>query len=329
MADWKLYSPNDLWVEIPHTEYLVSGFIPCGTVAGLSGDGGTFKTYTMLDLAVCISTGKDWIGRKVKKSPVLIIDEESGHNRLLFRLQQTMKGHGLTPKDKPEIYFYSKNGFNADNAEHLNILKGALLATKAGLVVMDSLAAITPDNDENNSKAMRKPLDTLQTVAQEFNTTIGIIHHNNKNGNYRGATGIRDSVEYHFTVTRSDRIITIKADKSRDYEETDLQLSLTATFESDTFKLVSSNLTADTDLQNRIIEAVKDNPEVSKNGLYELVKGNRKQCLAVIDAMVTTGIIKNVGKSSNCKYVYDNTIEDLLSDTDTNRYQSDTSITQE
>lgn len=327
MADWKLYTPSDLWVDIPPTEYLVDSFLPCNSVAVLSGDGGTFKTYTMLDIAVCVSTGKSWIGRKVKKSPVLIIDEESGHDRLLSRLQETMKGHGLTPKDKPEIYFYTKNGFNAANTDHLSTLKGALLATKAGLVIMDSLAVITPDNDENSTKAMRKPLDALQTIAQESKTTIGIIHHNNRNGNYRGASGIRDSIEYLFSVTRSDRIITIKADKSRDYDEKELQLSLTATFENNTFRLVSSNLTADTDLQNRIIEAIKDNPGMSKNKIHSSVGGNKQQCFNTIEAMERNGILKNTGKESSCKYVYDNVIEDLLTETETNRDQTETGIT--
>jgi hypothetical protein len=328
MSDkWTLYTPNDLWEDIKPVEYLVSEFLPCGTVAVLSGDGGTFKTYTMLDIAVCIAMGKPWVGRDTKQSPVLIVDEESGHDRLLRRLQETMRGHGLTKNDKPQIYFYSKNGFNADNTDHKALLKATIEKTKASFVIMDSLAVITPDSDENNTKAMRKPLDALQTIAQDTNATMGVIHHNNKMGQYRGASGIRDSIEYHFTVTRSGLTIDIKADKARDYPEEDFKLNLAAEFGTDTFMLVPADISAKHDMDARIIETIKQNPGIDKTNTLKIVGGNHTDMSNRMTYLLSVGKIKNEGKGKAHAYYVDTTEDDLLemieeNDTNTNRYQS-------
>ncbi len=48
------------------------------------------------------------------------------------------------------------------------------------------------DSDENDNKAMRAALDLLTKLCAEAEVTPIVVHHDNKNGDFRGATAIHD-----------------------------------------------------------------------------------------------------------------------------------------
>lgn len=300
--DQNIITPSDLWLDLPPLEFAVSGFLPSGVLAALCGDGATGKTYTLLDMAVCVATGKDWLNMQVEQGAVLIIDEESGKRRLLKRIQDTMIGHDVPRSTNPPIYAHCKTGFDAGNKEDIAKLDNLLTTTQAKFVILDSLAAITPGLDENSSKAMRPPLDALQALAQKHNAIIFVIHHNNKNGNFRGSSAIRDSVDYLFEVKRQSNTITITGNKTRDYCEDDIDISAIMHFDENIFYLEESQTSATKEALNKIVLIVGEQPGISQNNLAQAIGGQRQEAINMIGYAQKIGKIEDKSKNRYHKY---------------------------
>jgi RecA-family ATPase len=73
----------------PPRDWVVVNRVPVEVVTGLYGDGGVGKTILLLQLAVCIVLGKDWLGAKVPVSgAVLIMCCEDNKDELWRRLEK-------------------------------------------------------------------------------------------------------------------------------------------------------------------------------------------------------------------------------------------------
>jgi hypothetical protein len=51
----------------------LDSFIEAQAFTVVNGPSGAGKTFAMLDMAMCIATGRDWHGHKVKKAPVVYV----------------------------------------------------------------------------------------------------------------------------------------------------------------------------------------------------------------------------------------------------------------
>jgi len=61
-------------VEIP--ALLVEGLLHKGSKLVLGGGSKSMKTWTLLDLSICVATGTEWWGKKTKKGKVLYVNFE-------------------------------------------------------------------------------------------------------------------------------------------------------------------------------------------------------------------------------------------------------------
>ena len=87
----------------PPINWIVEPLFSAGSLVVPAGDPGSKKTYSLLDLDVCVATGKPWLRFQTKQCPVLIIDEESGERRLNRRLGDILRAHSAGP-DTPLQY---------------------------------------------------------------------------------------------------------------------------------------------------------------------------------------------------------------------------------
>jgi hypothetical protein len=58
--------------------WLVKHVVPADSIGVIYGGSGTFKSFIAIDLAMHIAHGMEWLGKKTKKGPVLIIAAEGG-----------------------------------------------------------------------------------------------------------------------------------------------------------------------------------------------------------------------------------------------------------
>jgi hypothetical protein len=80
--------------EVP-IDWVIDGIFSAGSVSVLVGEPGSKKTWLMLDAAVAVANGDDWLGHPTRQMTTLVIDEESGVARLNRRLSTLMRGHDV------------------------------------------------------------------------------------------------------------------------------------------------------------------------------------------------------------------------------------------
>ncbi len=76
-------------------KWVIDGIFSAGSVSVLVGEPGSKKTWLMLDAAVAVANGDEWLGHATKQMTTLVIDEESGVARLNRRLSTLMRGHDV------------------------------------------------------------------------------------------------------------------------------------------------------------------------------------------------------------------------------------------
>src|SRR4051812_5447871 len=127
----------DLMVkEFPEANWLVEGLIPSEGMTVLSAAPSSFKTWLLLDLAICIASGKSLFGQyKTSETGVLIIDEEDNERLLQQRLSM------LGAKIESPIHLLIEQGFQLTDKWVSQTIEHCL-ENGLGLVTFDSLVRI-------------------------------------------------------------------------------------------------------------------------------------------------------------------------------------------
>ena len=129
-------------------------------------------------------TGETCVGNfVVQRAPALLVDGENGPNELSRRL------HYLNFNGQCGNYFEAYKlapGTTIDSVAGLSSLIYHIGTHTPGLVLLDSMRRLWWGN-ENDSIEVSKLCMSLQTIAQEYDTAIVMLHHPNKLGEFRGS----------------------------------------------------------------------------------------------------------------------------------------------
>jgi hypothetical protein len=168
-------------------------------------------------MAVCVASGKPWLGFPTKQSNVIIIDEESGPIGLKRRLLKVGMGEDIS-SDLP-IKCFSFQKVNFVTPKKRNDFKNIIKKHHAGLVLVDALIDVIPGVDENSAEEMNPILKALAEICKETNCAIVIIHHTNKTGDFRGSMVIKSSCDIMVNVKAQGKTkILFDFMKARDIE---------------------------------------------------------------------------------------------------------------
>lgn len=191
--------------DYPEQEYVVDRLIPASSITILSGQSRSFKTYTLLEIALSTAKGEPLFGQfNTQKTGILVIDEENGERLLQKRLYQLGATANLP------IYFTALQGFQLDD-KHIKSTIKACEARGVGLVIIDALIRIH-DADENSARDMSKVFRKLRRFT-EANIAVLVTQHNRKQGTVNGGSGnemrgssdILAAIDCHIGVIRKDK----------------------------------------------------------------------------------------------------------------------------
>jgi hypothetical protein len=209
----------DAYQQPEPVRWLVTDLLPIPGVALLHAPGGKIKTYSMFDLSVSVAMGEPWLGFEVEQGTTLIIDEESGNERIKRRLHMTMQGHEAS-KDLPLAYITLGAFAFTLGGDDWRDLQATILATNAKLIIIDALVDVMLGGDENAVKDVQPVFHTLRRVAEATESCILLVHHDNKIGGYRGSSAMQGAVDVMIAVDKDDDCnhLNFFCEKSRDAE---------------------------------------------------------------------------------------------------------------
>ncbi|MCB1471217.1 MAG: AAA family ATPase, partial [Rhizobiaceae bacterium] len=200
--------------------YLVKGWMDRGALSVVYGESNVGKTFLALDLALHVAAGAEWHGNRIHESgQVVYVAAEGGtglHNRIeALRSDQP----DLIEAAAPNFSLLSE-GLDLCTGEDAQYLSEALsnAAIRPALIVIDTLARVMGDGDENAARDMGKLVQSVDRLRAETGAHVMVIHHSGKDGSKgaRGSGSLRAAADTEIELNRADGIVIAEPRKQRD-----------------------------------------------------------------------------------------------------------------
>jgi RecA-family ATPase len=209
---------------VPEREWLVEGFIPHRTVTLWSGDGGSGKTQSALQLIVAVALGTQWLGKDVGPGPCLLYTAEDEADELHRRLATTVRKAGHQLRDLEGVKLVPMAGRDATLAKPIMAgqigetalfakLKSKVEQFKPRLIVIDPAADVF-GGDEINRVQVRQFVQKLASLALDHDCAVVLLSHPSLTGLNSG-TGTSGSTAWSNSVRSRLYLQTVKDDPDR------------------------------------------------------------------------------------------------------------------
>lgn len=190
----EIISYSDLKELPPLAPELIEGVLRKGHKMLISGASKAGKSFLLIELALCITSGRKWLGFNCRKGKVLYINLEVDGASFLNRVNDVKTEMGITD-DSMDLDIWNLRGQKADIATLAPRLirrahnKGAATGEGYSAIIFDPLYKINV-GDENNASEMAKFFNHLDDICTQLKTSIICCHHHSK-----GAQGSKFSID--------------------------------------------------------------------------------------------------------------------------------------
>ena len=173
----------------PSTTWLVKHILPARGHGLLSGQWGTAKTFTVIDLAVAVATGQPFLGRIIKRQSGVLFIAAEGANQVRLRFDAVWKEKCGDAKERAPFCWYetAPTLLQKGSAEKLIAMARQAEVTlmrdfglPLGLIIIDTIAACAGyrrSGEENDNAVGQALMNVLKTVAQKIDCyVLGVDH---------------------------------------------------------------------------------------------------------------------------------------------------------
>ncbi len=225
--------PVDLAV-MEHAEphrFKVAQILPERAVTLLGGHGGAGKSYLALQLAVCLATGRPFLGKVCKQSRVVFFSGEDDARTLKHRLRTICEADGIDPAaltgglllldmtDRdPVLYAASRDG--AGPTAVMEALGEAVHGWPADVVIIDNGSDVFDANEIERAR-VREFIRLLAAIVRPHDGAVLLLAHVDKQSakhggseNYSGSTAWHNSVRSRLFLEKVPDALILKHEKS-------------------------------------------------------------------------------------------------------------------
>lgn len=321
---WQFYTLADAYKPRPPIEYIVDLLFEIPSLNIVYGAPGSMKSFILQDLSICVASGRQWLQPAINSNskpfnvrpyPVLWVDQDNGIRRTHERFDALGMGHGkLDPSNTPIFYISMPDPWLvANKPSAMIVLRDAIRASGAKLVIIDNLGTILGGTDENSAD-MIDIFTELRKLAEAEKVALVVIHHQRKSNGLKGRAGetlrghssIEAALDLALLIEREPRSKEVKifSTKTRGTDVPSFGALFTCTHKTGTRDLELAyfeGLTIDdpktpTGLKNIIVSVVgKNPPSINQGNLIDEVKvivGNqagKNRIRDLIDELVQEG----------------------------------------
>ena len=193
-------------LEFKAPQWIIDGLIEQDTFSVCFGAPAAGKTFLVLDMALCIATGKQFHGRDVKQGPVFYIAGE-GHNGFARRAAAWSKANGIDLKGVP--FFKSSRSIVLTEEASVDEMMAVIeeMVQQHGepqIIVVDTLARAMGAADENSSKDMGAAIAAVDEMRDMYGCTVVAVHHvgHGNKERARGSSALLGAVDCEFRVEK-------------------------------------------------------------------------------------------------------------------------------
>lgn len=211
---FKVLSEDEILAR-PRPKWIVKGVVPQAELGVLYGASGSGKSFLALDLFAAVVAGRPWRSLRTVPTTVVYVAAE-GQGGFRNRLEAYRQHHGAPSGLKVVL-----DGPNLLKKDALLLAEQINKAGGAGLIVIDTLAQVSPGGDENSAEDMGRLLLSCRYLHKVTGAMVVLIHHAGKDltKGARGWSGLKAAADVELEVNRLDDDRWLKVTKSKDGED--------------------------------------------------------------------------------------------------------------
>jgi hypothetical protein len=277
-------------------------------VGFVSGPPKSFKTWTVLEMAISVATGLPCLGAfPVHHSgPVLLYAAEDPATALRLRLMALARNHGLN-LDQIDIRVICADSLRLDRPADRQKLAATVELHRPALIVLDPLVRLH-GLDENQAAPMAELLGHIRTLQRASASAIAIVHHSRKASAHSAGQSLRGSSDlYAFvdslvSLQRRNGRVTLSAEHRSAPELAPVPLELVAADQPDAAPFLRIAPTAfdaapqQNPLEERIVNLLKESHSPGTTDSLRAVMQVRKQrLLEALKNLIEQRVIRRDG----------------------------------
>jgi hypothetical protein len=209
------FVPAAQFASSQRVEWHIKHVLPKRGLIVVYGDPGSSKSFFTLDMVAHVARGLMWRGHRVRQANVAYIAAE-GVAGFGNRLAAYSKHHAVSLNELP---VFVRGGAFDLKEQFLDISEKISEVGNVGVVVIDTLAAVTAGGNENTSEDMGSAIDAAQRIIESTGASVILIHHSNNQGGVRGWSGLRGAVDNQIRIERKDSLRTAHIEKQKEGED--------------------------------------------------------------------------------------------------------------
>jgi KaiC/GvpD/RAD55 family RecA-like ATPase len=218
--DW-LVPADDFCAQPSPISWLVKRWIQSQALVMVHGPSGSGKTFVVLDWCLRMASGiENWAGHKVRQGNVVYLAGE-GHYGLRGRVA-AWKHHNKAGKLN---MWLSKDGCDLNTPTgYLKVVEHIRsLSCTPNVIVVDTLHRFLA-GDENSAQDAKTMLDSCNSLMQEFNCSVILVHHTGVSEEAqhraRGSSAWRGALDIEISIVpaKDDYPMQVIQRKSKDAE---------------------------------------------------------------------------------------------------------------
>lgn len=179
----------DVWDDLPPLkEELIGGVLRVGHKLLLAGPSKASKSFLLMNLAVSIAEGTDWLGFHVRRGRVCYINLELDQPSCFKRFKDIYDRRGLPPTNLKNIEVWNLRGHSVPMNRLTSVLVHRFKSQQFEAVIIDPIYKVIT-GDENNATEMSQFCSYFDRIAEELGVATIYCHHHSKgaSGKYANA----------------------------------------------------------------------------------------------------------------------------------------------
>ena len=160
---------------------LIHGLLREGETMNVIAAPKTGKSWLVMNLALAIALGKDWMGFPCEQGKVLIIDNELHPNTTAYRFRSMLAKLGI-PRGavNPFLHIENQRGM-LETIQSLSAQIEELRKEDYKLIIIDAFYRAVPQGtNENDNGSITALYNLLDRYAGTLNSAFALIHHTSK-----------------------------------------------------------------------------------------------------------------------------------------------------
>lgn len=304
------YLTRDQLDDLPAPEPLIHRVLPRHSYGLLRGRDQSLKSFTALDWALCLATGKPWQGHESVQVRVLYVVGEGVYG-IAKRIRAWEFGHNRNRRVDPNAFTIRQSALNMHTpGPAFDDLLERVHAGGYGLVIIDTLRRVSGAADGNSSE-MGLVVDNLDRLkrATADGSVLVVAHTGKDDRDVRGYSGIEDDADFVWSARRreDEMDLELKLVKMKDGSDgRTINLTAVPILESLTLAERTGFVATDTltDSQTVLLDTLRDAfPDGAHSGQLMRTAGLAESTYhRALTASRKAGLIQNIGTSHRPLY---------------------------